>query len=141
MVEVIKVSRSLSSIVVLLLLLSCSASKLNENKKRTISIIFGSVYENEKLTLSVNDSVYYSDRDIKTNSLGTDPKNYIEIESDKVHLKGYFMAKIDPEFDKDYTRKLEIDTILYRKKGRLISIGANYHKYYINQQNKKFKVE
>lgn len=104
-------------------------------------ISFGSVYENEKLTLSVNDKVYYTDRDIKTNSLGTDPKSYIEVEADKVHLKGFFMAKIDPEFDKDYTRKLEIDTVLYRNKGRRIIIGANYDKYHISQQNKKFKVE
>jgi hypothetical protein len=141
MKKLIKVSRSLSSIIVLVLLLSCSASKSNVNKKRTISIIFGSVYKNEKLTLTVNDSVYYKDREIKTNSLGTDPINYIEIEADKVHLKGFFIAKIAPEFDKDYIRKLEIDTVLYRNKGRIISIGANYDKYYINQQNKKFKIE
>ena len=106
-----------------------------------MSITFGSVYENEKLTLSINDSIYFTDRDINTNSLGTDPKSNIQIGADRVHLKGVFMAKIAPELDKDYVRKLDIDTVLYRKKGRRIRVGANYDMYYISQQNKMFKVE
>ena len=139
MEEVKKVIKILSSISILLLF-SCSVSKLSDSKKK-MSISFGSVYESEKLTLFVNDSIFYDDRDIKTNSLGSDPKNYIVIDAEKVHLKGFFMAQIDPEFDKNYIRKLEIDTVLYRKKGRRIFIGANYDKYYISQQNKKFIVE
>lgn len=140
MEELIKVSRSLTSIIALLLLISCSSSKYG-TEKETMIISFGSVYENETLTLTVNDKVYYIDKEIRTNSLGTDPKSYLEIEADQVHLKGFFLAKIDPEFDKDYSRKLEIDTILYKKKGRRIIIGANFDKYHISQQNEKFKVE
>ena len=142
MEEVIRAIKNLNSVIFLtMLLLSCSTGRLNDNEKKTMSISFGSVYENEKLTLSINDSVYYADRDIKTNSLGTDPENYIEVVADKVHLKGTFIAKIDPDFDMNYIRELSIDTVLYRKKGRNIIIGANYDIYYVNQQNTRFKVE
>jgi len=141
MVIVIKVIKRLSSILAYILILSCSASMFNENNKKEMIISFGSIYENEKLTLTINDKVYYADKHIKTNSLGTDPKSYIVIEAEKVHLKGFFSAEIDPELDKDFNRKLEIDTVLYRKKGRRVIVGANYNEYYVSQQNKKFKVE
>ena len=124
------------------MLLSCAS--MNFNKKSNddkIMISFGSVYENERLTLSINDSLYFRETLIETNSLGTDPKKYIEIKSDEVHLDGKFIAQVDPEFDETYTRTLKIDTILYKQDGSRIIIGANYDKYYVTQQNKKFKVE
>lgn len=141
MEELIKASKNQISIVFLaLIILSCSTSRIKDSNK-TMKISFGSVYENEKLTLSINDSTYYLNRYIKTNSLGTDPTSYISIEADKIHLKGEFIANIDPKLDKDYIRKLKIDTVLYRNKGHRIIIGANYDAYYVSQQDKKFKVE
>ena len=124
----------------LIFLVSCSVVHFqNKNSQKKMSISFGSVYENEKLTLLINDSIYYSNRPIKTNSLGTDPTNYIEIDTDSINLKGTFRALIDTELN--IKRTLEIDTVLYRSKGWNIIIGANYDKYYVSQQNKLFIVE
>ena len=136
---------SMNKVIVFLFLFflfSCSVFDFQKDvEKKKMSISFGSVYENEKLSLSINDSIYYVDKSINTNSLGTDPRNYIEIEADRIHLEGVFEAVVAPELDPNYIRKLKIDTVLHKRNGRLIIIGANYDKYYVNQQNKKFKVE
>ena len=124
----------------LLLFISCSTFNFKKhNSDEKMSISFGSIYEDEKLTLSINDSVFYLNTPIKTNSLGTDPKKNIQIETDSINLKGTFNAVMDAELD--FKRSLEIDTILFKRNGRLIIIGANYNKYHVSQQDKPFIVE
>jgi len=124
----------------LFLFTSCSTINFKKNNSdEKLSISFGSVYEDEKLTLSINDSVYCLNTPVRTNSLGTDPKKNIQIEADSIKLKGTFNAVIDAELD--FKRSLEIDTILFKRNGRLIIIGANYDKYYVSQQDKPFIVE
>lgn len=140
---IIKVNKNsikvISIALIVILLLSCSVNRILEREKELMSITFGSTYENEKLTLFINDSIYYSDKIIQTNSLGIDPRSFIEIAAEKIHLKGVFTAKISSIFEEGFSiRKLQIDTVLYRNKGHRIIIGANYDKYYVSQQRKKF---
>lgn len=142
MEQLIEVNRNSIFLILFITLNACSANKSLKNNKKIINISFSSIYNDEKLSLNINDSSYYVNQRIKTDrSLGIDMKNYLTINGERVHLKGTFVAKIIPDFDKNYIRELKIDTILNRDNGDNILIQARKKSYIIKQQSKLFKVE
>ncbi|MCX2682144.1 hypothetical protein OOZ15_19515 [Galbibacter sp. EGI 63066] len=140
--KLIKVNRNSIFLVLSIILISCSASRLSKNDKELMNINFSSIYNDENLTLSINGSSYYVNQPIKTDrSLGIDMKSYLSIKDNKIYLKGVFTAKTAPDLDENYTRELKIDTILNRSNGSNILIKARKDTYTVKQQNRVFKVE
>ncbi|OYU79024.1 MULTISPECIES: hypothetical protein [Flavobacterium] len=127
-----------------LILLACSSKKFRDDKK-LIFLNFGSPYENVKVSsLSINDSIYFSDKNLVTGIFGVDSDFSIQLKTDTVSIKGTFVNTLDPDLGENFIKEIKIDTVLYKRNGNLISIGIGFDKYGVNQRKmrrKKVKVD
>ncbi|MBA4155122.1 hypothetical protein [Flavobacterium sp.] len=141
MAQSIKVLKS--SIIILFILNSCSIHDKNnlKNNEKYTNIVFSSVYDDEKIFLMINDSVFFKNKQIITDrSLGLDRKNFISIKSDTIFLKAIAMGSLNV-IDKPHYREIKLDTILYRKKGSYIWLEIRDSIIKVNQQKNKFVLE
>ena len=122
-------------LISLLIFATCSVFKT-----KPFRVGFSSLYNSDMLTLTVNDSLFYKEKEIKTNrTLGIDLKNGFSKKSKEINLKIKFYAIIDE--DLKIERTVELDTLLFLKNGYNIIIFAGYDKIKIEQQKKIYILE
>jgi hypothetical protein len=124
-------------------MISCSSinnsKKIEKEEKMFINI--KSIYSNDKISLSINDSIYFVDYDFRSGPDDFDPQISIVLDGNYLHLKGKFTALLIPEIDSNYTRTISLDTILYKKNGAFIKIGAKYDKVFLSQTFNELALE
>ncbi|CAM1367789.1 hypothetical protein TPENAI_60290 [Tenacibaculum litopenaei] len=139
MVNLIQDNRSLIKLTLLFfIIISCKTLKY---KREPFSIGFSSLYENDRCTLILNDSLYFDNTKIKTNqSLGIDLVNGVTVvDASELRLSLKFFTEIEKELN--INRSISLDTVLFKKNGYNILIFAGAEKIKIIQQFKAFTLD
>ncbi len=108
-----------------------------------VFIRFSSVLDEERCSVNINDSTYFSDRLIVTErSLGIDLNNFITLKAlhnlIKVEVSFYGNSVPDEEFGPQM-RLVKIDTVIDVRKGNKVLIEARIKSINISQHRKKIK--
>lgn len=136
MVNLIQENKGLIKLTLLFLIfISCKTLKY---KREPFSIGFSSLYEDDRCTLILNDSLYFDNTKIKTNqSLGIDLVNGVTVvDASELRLSLMFFTEIEKELN--INRSISLDTVLFKKNGYNILIFAGAEKIKITQQFKAF---
>jgi len=125
-------------LLLLSILLSCSTYK--NLKRGESSISFHSIYGNDTLTVSINDSVIYNNHSIgMIQEWGISSNSTIYLKGNEFRISGKYKTTVDKELE--IKRTLIFDTILKSKNGRFIDLNGRFNDVYIEQSNKVKIVE
>jgi len=118
-------------------MISCNSYKNLPKGQSNIS--FHSAFENDTLTVKVNDSIRFKNHRIEMiPEWGISKNTSIYVNGKEFRVSGTYKTTeiIDKEFGVEINRTLKFDTILKAKNGRYIDIGANNEKILIEQRKK-----
>lgn len=123
----------------LIIIFSCGTT--NKPKNNFFGLVLSSVYDNESVTLKLNDSIILNNEKIYTDrSLGIDMKNQISFKSDviliSIETKGVLKV-----IDKHFERVLKKDTTFCIGEGKFIWIDIRDNNINFKQSKKKFIIE
>ncbi|RXR29727.1 hypothetical protein EQG68_12740 [Flavobacterium piscinae] len=108
---------------------------------KNFGFVLSSVYDNEEIFLRINDSIILNNVKINTDrALGIDVKNQFSFDASSVELKIETKGTIEV-IDKQFTRVLKKDTLLYIKNGKYIWIEVIDNEINIKQRKRKFVLE
>lgn len=135
--------RFFSILSLLFILNSCGIHDKKKLKSTddNINIIFSSVYDYEKISIMINDSLFLNNKFINTDrSLGIDRNSYLIIKADTIFINVIAIGS-EIVIDKPFNREIKLDTILYKKKGNYIWLEFGDKLINVKQQKNKFVVE
>ena len=118
-------------------MISCNSYKNLPQGQSNIS--FHSAFENDTLTVKVNDSIRFKNHRIEMiPEWGISKNASIYVKGKEFKVSGTYKTTeiIDKELGLKINRTLKFDTILKAKNGRFIDIGANNEKTLIEQRKK-----
>lgn len=123
-------------------IVSCGSNRFLP--KNHANIAFHSVYEKDKITVTVNDSLRFDEHSINMIFEWGVSGNASFLEQGKIfRIRGQFDAveEIDYRFDMLIERTLKFDTVINAENGRYINFFARHDEVVVEQYKKRIKVE